>query len=255
MSDRIARSAVDNTITLSEQGGVRYLHFGTEWVQGAMRLSRPYAIEIDYVRDMMAWLLFLESPQAILQLGLGAAALTKFCHRFCAPSRVQVVEIDPQVREMARRWFALPPDDERLGITIADAHAFLRTPGQAATYGVIQVDLYDREARGPVLDSVAFYRACRAALGPAGVMTVNLFGEDESFQRSRQNLRRAFDGRVVYLPALAEGNVVALACSGPPLEIRAADLLRRADWLKSQLGLPARSWAQALLGAAPSFRL
>ncbi len=28
-------------VTLSEQEGVRYLHFGTEWIQGAMRLRWP----------------------------------------------------------------------------------------------------------------------------------------------------------------------------------------------------------------------
>ncbi len=61
--------------------GVRYLHFGTEWVQGAMRLRKPDAIELEYAQQMMAWLLFL-SPSApdfhVAQLGLGAAALTKF---------------------------------------------------------------------------------------------------------------------------------------------------------------------------------
>jgi spermidine synthase len=233
---------------LSEQSGVRYLHFGTEWVQGAMRLSRPFAIEIEYVRDMMAWLLFLESPQRILQLGLGAGALTKFCYRFCAPSTVRVVEIDPEVCAMARRWFALPPDDERLSVTVADAQTFLRLPAQRGSCDVMQVDLYDREARGPVLDSVAFYRACRAAFSGAGVLCVNLFGEDESFARNRQNLWRAFDGRVVYLPAVVEGNVVALAFTGPPLKIQADSLKTRANQVKSQLGLPADRWARALLG-------
>ncbi|MFM7568260.1 MAG: spermidine synthase, partial [Betaproteobacteria bacterium] len=53
-------------ITLSEQDGVRYLHFGTEWVQGAMRLDEPDVIEIEYVRQMMAWLLFLRSAQTVL---------------------------------------------------------------------------------------------------------------------------------------------------------------------------------------------
>src|SRR5690606_8381689 len=33
-------------VTLSEQFGVRYLHFGTEWVQGAMRVSKPDWIEL-----------------------------------------------------------------------------------------------------------------------------------------------------------------------------------------------------------------
>ncbi len=255
MNSPAGRPRIDNSITLSEQGGVRYLHFGTEWVQGAMRLSRPFAIEIDYVRDMMAWLLFLRPPAQILQLGLGAAALTKFCYRFCAPSRIQVVEIDLKVRDTARRWFALPPDDERLSVDIVDAHAFLRTAGQQAAYGVVQVDLYDREARGPVLDSVAFYRDCRRALQDAGVLSVNLFGEDESFERSRRNLQTSFEGRVVYLPTVAEGNVVALAFSGPQLHIDAVELLARAKWLKSQLGLPAQIWAKALLNGADAFSI
>ncbi|MFP3245446.1 MAG: spermidine synthase, partial [Paraburkholderia sp.] len=69
-------------VTFSEEGGVRYLHFGTEWVQGAMRLRKPDHIELEYAQQMMAWLLFLEAPKRIVQLGLGAAALTKFAHRF-----------------------------------------------------------------------------------------------------------------------------------------------------------------------------
>ena len=66
-------------VTFSEEGGVRFLHFGTEWVQGAMRLRKPDHIELEYAQQMMAWLLFIETPARIVQLGLGAAALTKFC--------------------------------------------------------------------------------------------------------------------------------------------------------------------------------
>ena len=40
--------------TISEADGVRYLHLGTDWVQGAMRLRKPHAIELEYVRRMMA---------------------------------------------------------------------------------------------------------------------------------------------------------------------------------------------------------
>ncbi len=255
LNNRARQPKVDNSITLSEQSGVRYLHFGTEWVQGAMRLSRPFAIEIEYVRDMMAWLLFLQPPAQILQLGLGAAALTKFCYRFCPPSRIQVVEIDPAVTDTARRWFALPPDDERLSVSIADAHTFLRSAGQRGAYGVLQVDLYDHEARGPVLDSVGFYRDCRLALTQAGMLSVNLFGDDQSFERSRRNLDRSFDGRVVYLPALAEGNIVALAFSGPVLTIGSDVLMQRARWLRLQFNLPGESWARALLAGAAEFSI
>ncbi|UCE31108.1 MAG: spermidine synthase, partial [Burkholderiales bacterium] len=58
-------------LVVSEAGGVRYLHFGSEWVQGAMRVARPDALVLEYNRDMMAWLMLLDPPARILQLGLG----------------------------------------------------------------------------------------------------------------------------------------------------------------------------------------
>ena len=36
--------------TISESAGVRYLHLGTPWIQGAMRIDEPLAIELEYVR-------------------------------------------------------------------------------------------------------------------------------------------------------------------------------------------------------------
>ena len=47
-------------VTLSEDGEVRFLHLGTEWIQGSMIIADPFAIELDYVQRMMAWLLFVE---------------------------------------------------------------------------------------------------------------------------------------------------------------------------------------------------
>ena len=71
-SDKLAHAAAG--ITLSEAAGVRYLHFGTEWVQGAMRIAQPYRLELEYQQQMMVPLLLLPRPRRILQLGLGAAA-------------------------------------------------------------------------------------------------------------------------------------------------------------------------------------
>ena len=34
-------------VTISEYEGVRYLHLGTVWVQGAMRMRKPEVIELD----------------------------------------------------------------------------------------------------------------------------------------------------------------------------------------------------------------
>src|SRR5690625_6969529 len=61
-------------ITISEDGGVRYLHFGTRWIQGAMSLTRPDDLVLSYTQQMMGWMLF-ERRQGINKLailGLGA---------------------------------------------------------------------------------------------------------------------------------------------------------------------------------------
>jgi spermidine synthase len=235
-------------ITFSEQDGIRFLHFGSPWVQGAMRLSDPVSLELAYVKDMMAWLLFLEPPPQILQLGLGAGSLTRFCHRHCRDSEITVVEVSRVVIEAAHRWFKLPQPDDRLDIVRADAGVYVARPRVKERFGVIQVDLYDQDAAGPVLDSEAFYRHCHAALAAPGVMTVNLFGRHASFKRSLARIASIFD-EVITLEPRDEGNLVVLALKGPPLQVARRELFDRADLLRARYGLPARGWAKTIRAA------
>ncbi|OJA74981.1 spermidine synthase [Burkholderia ubonensis] len=237
-------------VTFSEERGVRYLHFGTEWVQGAMRISKPLHIELEYAQQMMAWLLFLETPARIVQLGLGTGALTKFAHRFLPHAKVEAVELNPAVIVAARTMFALPSDDARLAVHEADAWDFVNDAANRGTTGAIQIDLYDATARGPVLDSVAFYRAVRGCLADAGIATINLFGDHPSFVRNMKHLNAAFDNRVIALPEVHDGNRIALAFSGPALDVTFAQLDARAKVIEAAVDLPARKWVKALKASA-----
>lgn len=239
-------SRARSEVTLSEVDGVRYLHFGSEWVQGAMNLAHPYRLELDYVQRMMSWLLFAEPPARIAQLGLGAASLTKFCHRRLRASHIDAVEIDAAVITAAHRWFHLPMPDDRLRLWHRDAFDHLRDPLMRAAYGVIQVDLYDREARAPVLDTTAFYRALRVALAPGGIAVVNLFGDELSFPRSWQRLNSAFDGRVLAMAPVPAGNVVVLAFRDAVAAIERAALSARGEAIERRLRIPAGQWVDAL---------
>ncbi|WP_436975612.1 spermidine synthase [Paraburkholderia tropica] len=236
-------------VTFSEESGVRYLHFGTEWVQGAMRLSKPQHIELEYAQQMMSWLLFIATPARIVQLGLGAAALTKFAHRYLRPAKVEAIELNPAVVVAARTMFDLPMDDARLAVRELDAWDFVQDRANHGTIGALQIDIYDATARGPVLDSVAFYRAARACLADAGVATINLFGDHPSYVRNMKRLKEAFDGRVIALPEVHDGNRVALAFSGPALDVSWEALDKRARLLESKLGLPAHQWVKSLRAA------
>lgn len=209
-----------------------------------MRVARPFALELEYQRQMMAVGLFMPEPRRIVQLGLGAAALTKFCWREVRSASVVAVELSLDVIEAARAWFCLPPDDARLKVVNADAHEFISHPRQRGRADWLQVDLYDAAARGPVYDDVGFYRACRKALRTPGVASFNLFGS--SFDPSFTAIASAFDGRALVLPEVDAGNRVVLAIVGPPLDVPFAALDRRARELEVRWKLKARSWVAGL---------
>jgi spermidine synthase len=235
---------VNPHVTISEQAGVRYLHFGTEWVQGAMRVARPFALELEYQQQMMAPLLFMPRPARIVQLGLGAAALTKYCHRHLPEARLSVVELSAAVVEAARMWFSLPPDDARLAVHLQDARAFVADPAQRGCADWLQVDLYDAAARGPVHDDVPFYSACRRMLARPGVATFNLFGR--SFEPSYCAISAAFEERVLVLPEADAGNRIAIAFNGPPLDWSWNELRLAARQAEARHRLPLRGWARAI---------
>lgn len=236
-------------VNISELNGVRYLHLGSEWVQGSMRLAKPNDIALEYVQRMMAWLLFVP-PDAVpelhaLQLGLGAGALTKFCHQRLG-MRTTVVELNAQVVHACRQWFRLPHDDDRLQLVLADAGQAVRWPHWQATVDALQVDLYDEEAAAPVLDDAAFYADCRGLLKPGGCMSVNLFGRSSSFDDSLQRIVSAFGAQSVWaFEPTREGNTIVLARHASDIPER-TELTERAQAVQDRWQLPAAKWAKAL---------
>jgi len=241
---RPSRRAKFAPITLSEIGGVRYLHFGTEWVQGAMRLRKPDWLELEYAQQMMAWMLFVEAPRHIVQLGLGTAALTKFCYRHFPTARVTAIELNPAVVQICEAMFHLPENDERLQVLEMDAMEFVVAAENHGSVDILQVDLYDATAKGPVLDTPEFYTACAACLSDEGVMIINLFGDHPSFVKNMRAMQRAFD-KIICLPEVHDGNVIALAfVRHPTLDFAA--LHARAATVAQQTKLPTKAWLSGL---------
>ena len=229
--------------TISEHEGVRYLHLGSPWVQGAMRLDAPDQLELHYIRQMMIWTLFQNAPQRIAQLGLGAGSLTRFCYQHFPTTRIDAVEINPEVVQASRLLFNLPPDDERLSVHTVDALDYLAA--MDGELDVLQIDVYTDQAEHPALESQAFYQACRQALGPQGLLTVNLLGSELVHARNLHALQESF-AAVVWLPETHDGNLVALAFVNPP-KIDFDDLYERAEQIQATLGLAdSEEWVDGL---------
>ncbi len=240
-------------VNFSDQGDTRYLHLGTEWIQGSMRLDEPFEIELEYVQRMMAWLLFVEplgvAKRHAMQLGLGAAALTKFCHRRLR-MKTTAIELNPQVIAACRLWFKLPRDDSRLSVILGDAAEVVAHEHWRGQVDALQVDLYDHDAAAPVLDSEEFYRHCRSLLTEDGCMTVNLFGRSSSYERSLKRIQAAFGAEAVWaFRPTREGNTVILALREPVRPAR-GELAARADVIEARWGLPARKWLRVFKPSA-----
>ncbi len=225
-------------INISEEAGVRYLHFGSPWIQGAMRIARPWNLELEYTREMMASLLLREDsrfPRKVLLIGLGAASLTKFLYRNYPLAHLTVVEIEPDVVAAARQFFKLPEDTKRINLIIGDGVEYVAHNDRK--FDLILVDGYDPYGSSGELDSLLFYQWCRARLSDEGIMSVNLLTSNGRLDGSTSRIAEAFDDRVLGFPSCESGNAIALAAEGDPVEISLHDLRERALALKQETGL------------------
>jgi spermidine synthase len=230
-------------IEISEQAGVRYLHFGSDWIQGAMRVRQPKVLELDYTREMMAGLLLRDGlaadggpwPRRILIIGLGAASLAKFAYHHCPRAHIDVVEIEPEVVAAARQFFCLPPENERFAIHIGDGAQYVLTCD--ACYDYVFVDGYDGKARTGALDTTPFHHAMRAKLSGMGLAAYNLLGRARRHADSVARIVDAFDGRAAAFPLCDNGNVIVFAAAGAPVSRTIVELRERAATLRAETGL------------------
>ena len=199
------------SVDVSEEAGVRYLHFGSDWIQGAMRIARPYALELDYTREMMLPLLLREEPwpRRVLIIGLGAASVLKFLWRHRPQSKITVIEINPQVEVVARQYFKFPDDPARIRLIVGDGADFVVSSQQE--FDLILVDGFDAAARAGRLDSLPFYLDCKNRLAADGLLCVNLLSRRKDFGKSIARLNEAFDQCALAMPSCDSGNAIAIA--------------------------------------------
>lgn len=230
-------------VTISEHEGVRYLHLSSPWVQGAMRLGQPNDLELKYTEQMMMWQLFMDQPAHIMQLGLGAGSLTKFCYQSYPQAKITAVELNPEVIHACHLLFELPKDDLRLHVIQHCALAHLKQC-PINSVDVLQVDLYSSSADNPALESLEFYQECANVLSETGLLTVNILGNKFVHARNLHHLQQTF-AAVAWLPESHDGNIVAIAFKDPP-SVDFDELYDKAKHITSTYGIPAAEWVEGL---------
>jgi len=202
----------------------RALHFSICEIQSRMDLRKPDALELEYTRTMMAFMLFKPLPAHIGMIGLGGGSLVKFCSRHLPDTRLTVVEINPHVIAL-RNDFQIPPDDARLQVICADGAQFVRDPPERID--ALLVDGFDTFGLPDELSSQRFYDDCFEALLPDGIMVANLhFGHPE-YALQLERIGRAFGQSVLPVADSHGSNSVVFAVKGDALERQPASPVRR----------------------------
>lgn len=226
-------------IEIREARGVRTLHFGSDWVQGAMRIARPWDLELTYTREMMSALLLSrcwpDMPRRILQIGLGAGSLTRFIYRHLPDAIQVVVEQSAAVVAAARQGFQLPAEDERLRIDVAEGAEWMAQAKE--TFDLILVDGFDADGQTGGLERVLFYQHARQRLAPDGVFVCNFLSRSPSFLQSCLALDSAFAGQTRLLPQTPGGNVIALGAYKETVWLDETELRERVSRLQALTGL------------------
>ncbi|MBI3516724.1 MAG: methyltransferase domain-containing protein [Proteobacteria bacterium] len=132
--------------------------------QSAMDRLRPERLAFGYERLMLLACTMVPEPKSVLLLGLGGGAMWRHLDAYLPDCAVTIVERDPLVRALARRFFHV-----KRPVVMADAeHVVAESRGQ---FDVVMVDLYD--SRGATAKGGRFWRACLRALKPHGCLAVN----------------------------------------------------------------------------------
>ncbi|QEI05170.1 spermidine synthase [Pigmentiphaga aceris] len=222
--------------------GNRILHFSAPEMQSRMNLLQPDALDLEYTRMMMAFLMFNATPERIAMIGLGGGSLPKFCYRYLPKAQIEVVEINPGVIAL-RDEFKVPKDDARFAILEADGAQFVTERQDHAD--VLLVDGFDRKGVPAQLSSQDFYDACYDYLREGGIMVVNLHLSDPQQGEFVNRIRESFGSSVFEVLDDDLTNSIVFACKGDRFDSLGDGATRRPDTLSKD------AWRQLM----PTFRV
>ncbi|MEO5575058.1 MAG: fused MFS/spermidine synthase [Gaiellaceae bacterium] len=209
-------------IAVVEDDDSRYLRFDSSF-QSGMYIDEPFRTRFDYSDYLQLPLAYSPGTRRILYIGLGGGSAPKRTWRDFPATRIEVVELDPEVVEIAYKYFELPRDP-RLRVEVEDGRRFLA--GNDGPWDAIVIDAFYSDSIPFHLATREFLELARSRLTPGGVVATNIIGAvrgtDSRLFRSMLRTYRAVFPTVAIHPVLSGGehdldgirNVILVAGDG-----------------------------------------
>ena len=198
-------------ISVTEEDGIRRLHFDSS-TQSAIDMKDGYRSEVTYPNYADLALAVNPTAKRVLVMGLGAGAVPKRWWRDYPDMTIDVVEIDPAVVDVSRRYFGLP-QDERLTVATQDARRFIQTTDR--TYDVVFVDAYYADSLPFHLTTGEFFAEVKKRMAPDGVIAYNVIGSvagerSRLFRGMHRTVSATWDHQWVFPIGIGENGLAEL---------------------------------------------
>lgn len=199
----------------------RLLYAGSDTPQSGLATDDNPELLFDYNQRFLELALSIR-PKRVLVIGGGALTLPKaLLERLESVTRIDVVELDPLLPDLARQYFGVP-DDPRLHVMVGDGRLYINKAEQ--TYDLIVVDAFAEFIIPRPLMTVQAARQYARLLGPGGVFTINFISRyytnklqlthqlKATFERVFTHVE--FDPADPYYDKRAEQNMLMIAHDG-----------------------------------------
>jgi spermidine synthase len=186
----------------------RYCRIGRQTCQDT---KRPDHIVMNYPQMMLGALFVKPEPQSVLIIGLGGGTIPRALREVVPQARIDVVEIDPAVVKVARRYFDLG-NSNALNVIEADGRVLVkRALREQKRYDLIMLDAFDHEYIPEHLLTREFLQEVKSLLTPGGVLAANTFSSSRLYDHESTTYASVFP----QFFNLKRENRVIIAANGP----------------------------------------
>ncbi|MEF8788392.1 MAG: fused MFS/spermidine synthase, partial [Planctomycetota bacterium] len=166
----------------------------------------------EYSRLVFAGLLYQPRPERILVVGLGGGVIPRELHHYYPRAKIDVVEIDPAIPRVARRFFRFP-DDPRINVHVADGRAFIEKVAagdDGQKYDLIVLDAYGEGSIPFHLLTREFLQTVKSIRASDGAIVSNLIRTHRLFGSELKTYRTVFRAAQGYV-GTESTNVILVA--------------------------------------------
>ena len=228
-------------IYVLRRGSIVSLKFGSPYhpmTQTEVDLSNLRRHRLEYSRLCFAGLLYKSVPKRVLVVGMGGGVVPREMHHYYPQAKVDVVEIDPAIPPIAKRFFAFPTHSN-VRVHVDDGRKFIEeqhAAEDAKPYDIIVLDAYGSEGVPFALLTKEFLAHVRGILAPDGAVVANLIRTHRYFRSELKTYIRVF-GRYQTYVGTESTNVIVVAPGSAAPVLGTEEARRRARRVKENQGL------------------